>query len=96
MHSSIPVILATLLLDHRSEARQIVSLQDCVTTTTEVIVPTETYTFLSTEVITEQATTAEDLGTFTEIIAVRTTHTVKVLASTVVDCYGRTTLYVPQ
>ena len=58
----------------------------CVTTTVEVIIPTSTYTFLSTDVVTTTPTTADDLGTFTEVTTISKTTTVETLTSTTSVC----------
>ncbi|KAK5129684.1 hypothetical protein LTR08_002976 [Meristemomyces frigidus] len=60
----------------------------CVTVTTEVIIPTTTATYLSTYVTTVQATTAEDLGTFTLVERESSTKTLTTLTSTATVCAG--------
>lgn len=54
----------------------------CVTTTSEIIVPTTTYTFPSTYVTTLHATTPRDLGTFTYVTSVHSTSTLTTLTAT--------------
>lgn len=58
----------------------------CVTVTSEVIVPTTTYTFSSTSVTTEHATTAKDLGTFTLVTTISSTSTLESLTTTSTEC----------
>jgi hypothetical protein len=60
--------------------------QTCQTTTKQVIVPTSTATYLSTYVTTITATTAKDLGTFTDILRMSSTKTLDTLTSTEIDC----------
>ena len=66
----------------------------CETVTSEVIVPTSTYTFLSTYVTTEHATTAKDLGVFTLVTRVPSTKTLATLTSISTDCSASGTVYV--
>ena len=58
----------------------------CETTTEEVIVPTSTATYYSTYVTTIEATTAEDLGTYTEIVGVSSTKVVATVTAPADDC----------
>ncbi|KAF2228731.1 hypothetical protein EV356DRAFT_581388 [Viridothelium virens] len=60
----------------------------CTTTTVEVIVPTSTYTFLSTHVVTTTPTTAENLGTFTDHTTISDTTTVETITSTSSVCHS--------
>ncbi|QIX01241.1 hypothetical protein AMS68_006758 [Peltaster fructicola] len=61
----------------------------CATVTSEVIVPTTTYTFSSTFVTTERQSTPH-LGTWTEWVVVPETKTLRTLTTTTTDCtaYG--------
>ncbi|GAB1738169.1 hypothetical protein NU219Hw_g2699t1 [Hortaea werneckii] len=59
---------------------------DCVTTTTEVIIPTGTATWSTTDVQTITATTPRDLGTFTDIVHLSSTKTLQTLTSTTTEC----------
>ena len=61
---------------------------DCVTVTGELIIPTTTDTYSTTDVTTVYATTAEDLGTYTVEVDVPTTKTVVTVKSTVAVCAG--------
>lgn len=58
----------------------------CETTTEEVIVPTSTATYYSTRVTTIEASTAEDLGTYTEVVGVSSTKTVATVTPQPADC----------
>ncbi|KAK3115801.1 hypothetical protein LTR53_004478 [Teratosphaeriaceae sp. CCFEE 6253] len=58
----------------------------CVTVTTEVIVPTSTATYTTTDVTTIRATTAEDLGTFTWVTRVSSTKTLETITKTIAAC----------
>ncbi|KAI9708358.1 MAG: hypothetical protein M1820_004062 [Bogoriella megaspora] len=60
--------------------------QSCATTTVEVIIPTTTYTFSSTDVVTTTATTPDDLGTFTEYTTISDTTTISTLTTTATLC----------
>lgn len=68
--------------------------RSCYTTTEQVIVPTSTATYLSTHVITETATTPQDLGTYTYIVRVSSTKTLETLTQTETECTGSETVYV--
>ncbi|KAI7314557.1 hypothetical protein KC340_g9319 [Hortaea werneckii] len=59
---------------------------DCVTTTTEVVIPTVTKTWSTTDVQTVTATTPRDLGTFTDIVQLTSTKTLQTLTSTSTEC----------
>ncbi|KAF2725965.1 hypothetical protein K431DRAFT_56098 [Polychaeton citri CBS 116435] len=65
---------------------------NCVTITTELIVPTSTYTFDSTVVVTLTATTPDDLGTFTDVVRVSSTSTLGTITSTSTDCTASGTI----
>lgn len=58
----------------------------CSTVTTQVIVPTKTATYLSTDVVTVQATTARDLGTFTLVSTIKETNVLLTMTSTSTTC----------
>ncbi|TKA70194.1 hypothetical protein B0A55_07007 [Friedmanniomyces simplex] len=58
----------------------------CVTVTDEVIVPTSTATYTTTDVTTIHATTAEDQGTFTLVTRESSTETLLTVTSTVPAC----------
>ncbi|CAK4030804.1 Hypothetical predicted protein [Lecanosticta acicola] len=58
----------------------------CSTTTVEKIVPTKTATYTSTPVVTEHATTAKDLGTFTLVTTISSTKTLLTLTHTDGTC----------
>ncbi|KAK1090710.1 hypothetical protein LTR48_007763, partial [Friedmanniomyces endolithicus] len=60
----------------------------CVTVTSEVIVPTSTATYTTTDVSTIYASTAEDLGTFTLVTRESSTTTLLTVTSTVPACTG--------
>lgn len=63
----------------------------CVTTTTEVIDPTYTYTFDSTALVYTTATTPEDLGTFTLVETLSSTTTLSTVTTTSVFCTAQAT-----
>lgn len=58
----------------------------CSTTTVEVIIPTTTVTYTTTPISTIYASTAEDLGTWTDTIRVPSTSTVATVTSTATAC----------
>lgn len=58
----------------------------CSTTTKQVIVPTRTATYLSTEIVTEHATSVKNLGTFTLVTTLSSTNTLQTLTSTTTLC----------
>ncbi|KAJ4386108.1 hypothetical protein N0V93_009000 [Gnomoniopsis smithogilvyi] len=60
----------------------------CSTTTSEVIIPTTTVTYTTTPISTIYASTAEDLGTFTNIVRIPSTSTVATVTSTATACQG--------
>lgn len=60
----------------------------CVTVTSEVIVPTSTATYTTTDVTTIYATTAENLGTFTVVTTLSSTKTLATITSTSTTCAG--------
>lgn len=66
--------------------------QTCTTITTELIIPTKTYTFLSTSVTTTHATTAEDLGTFALVTRIPSTKTLETITSTSTACTANGTM----
>ena len=61
---------------------------DCSTVTGELIIPTTTDTYSTTDVVTVTATTASDEGTFTLTVDVPSTKTVETLTSTATVCAG--------
>ncbi|KAK5721572.1 hypothetical protein LTR15_006161 [Elasticomyces elasticus] len=65
----------------------------CVTVTDEVIIPTGTNTYTTTDVTTIHATTAEDLGTFTLVTRLSSTKTLLTLTSTIPACSGSSVPY---
>jgi len=69
--------------------------RSCHTTTEQVIVPTTTATYLSTHIITETATTPQDLGTYTYIVRVSSTKSLETLTQTETECTASETVYVP-
>lgn len=68
------------------------AVSSCVTVTSEVIIPTTTATYTTTDVTTIHATTAEDLGTFTLVTTVSSTDTLSTLTSTSTDCTASGTI----
>ncbi|KAJ4418514.1 hypothetical protein N0V82_005494 [Gnomoniopsis sp. IMI 355080] len=64
----------------------------CSTTTLEVIIPTTTATYTTTPISTIYATTADDLGTFTNIVRIPSTSTVATVVSTATACVGNDTV----
>jgi hypothetical protein len=60
--------------------------QACQTTTEQVIVATSTATYLDNPTVTITATTAKDLGTFTDVVRVSSTNTLETLTTTESDC----------
>lgn len=68
--------------------------QACQTTTTQVIVPTSTATYFSTHVTTIDAKTAEDLGTFTDVVRKSSTKTLQTMTAIETDCTANGTMYV--
>jgi len=64
----------------------------CVTTTVEIIIPTTTATYTTTDVTTIHATTAEDLGTFTLVERESSTKTLQTLTSTSTACTASGTM----
>ncbi|KAK5108028.1 hypothetical protein LTR62_008863 [Meristemomyces frigidus] len=65
----------------------------CVTVSTEVIVPTSTATYTTTDVLTVHATTADNLGTFTLVTRESSTKTLTTLTTTVTDCTATGIVY---
>lgn len=63
----------------------------CSTTTVEVIIPTTTVTYTTTPISTIYASTAEDLGTFTNTVRIPSTSTVATVTSTDSACGGYAT-----
>lgn len=63
----------------------------CSTSTVEVIIPTTTVTYTTTPISTIYASTAEDLGTFTETVRIPSTSTVATVTSTDSACGGYAT-----
>ena len=59
---------------------------ECVTTTTEVIIPTVTVTYSTTPVQTVTATTPRDFGTYTDIIRLSSTKTLQTVTTTSTEC----------
>ncbi|KAI7495302.1 hypothetical protein KC367_g7443 [Hortaea werneckii] len=59
---------------------------ECVTTTTEVIIPTVTVTYSTTPVQTVKATTPRDFGTYTDIIRLSSTKTLQTVTTTSTEC----------
>lgn len=59
----------------------------CSTTTVQVIVPTRTATYSSTAVVTENPTTAKDLGTFTYVTTLSSTKTLETITATAHTCH---------
>ncbi|PIA92716.1 hypothetical protein CB0940_04248 [Cercospora beticola] len=58
----------------------------CATITRQIIVPTRTATYLSTDVVTVYPTTIKDLGIFTLITTLSDTTTIQTLTSTTTTC----------
>lgn len=63
----------------------------CTTITSEVIVPTTTVTYTTTPISTIYASTAEDLGTFTNTVRIPSTSTVATVTSIASACEGYAT-----
>ena len=82
---------ASLLIGLASALPQAAS---CATTTSEIIVPTSTYTFLKTDVVTIHATGPRDLGTFTDVTTIRSTSTLATLTTTFTTCTASGTMFV--
>ncbi|KAK4544020.1 hypothetical protein LTR36_004518 [Oleoguttula mirabilis] len=68
------------------------AVSSCVTVTSEVIVPTTTVTYTSTEKTTIYATTADNLGTFTLVTTESSTKTLETLTSTSTACTSNGTI----
>lgn len=60
--------------------------QQCSTVTTEVVVPSTTATYSTTDVITFHATTPMDQGTFTDVATIKETNTLLTLTTTLTTC----------
>jgi hypothetical protein len=58
----------------------------CSTVTTQVIVPTKTATYSTTDIVTVHATEAQDLGTFTLVSTIKETNVLLTLTTTSTTC----------
>lgn len=90
MHSFILFPLLALLCYALPQATS-----NCVTVTSELVVPTTTVTFTTTHVTTVHATTPENLGTFTLVVTESSTKTLGTITTTITDCTASGTIIAP-